>query len=153
MRKIIQLLSVMAVVSLLFSCGGGMSGYFMKYTDKDGKEVSFSAPELTYTFVNGVYINGFGGSPSKNVQFKLVDGYSFEAEGMVGKEIEVMIFESDKTIIWGAEEFVPEKSFKCKVETFEFVREGMMEDKVYKLTGKFDADGFKGGEYALQVNI
>ncbi|MFH2144095.1 MAG: hypothetical protein ABIJ97_16840 [Bacteroidota bacterium] len=153
MRRVIQLLSIIIVISLLHSCGGGTGGYYVKYTDKDGNKVNLSAGDVSYTFTNGVYLNTFAGKPTMVAQFKLEDAYNFEVEGMVGKVIDVMVFESEKSIIWNAEDFVPEKSFKCTVEAFTFVKKGMMDDNIYKVTGKFSVDGFKDGELALQVNI
>ncbi len=152
MRKIKSLLLPALIMVILASCGG-FSGksYYVNYTDNDGNKVSLGDENVTYTFTNGIYLNSFSGTPTKVVQFQF-DG-EYTPEEMVGKTIDVMIWETEKSIIWSAEDFDAEKTFKCTVESFEFYKKGMFDDKTYKLVGNFDQDGFKEGKLCLQVNI
>lgn len=155
MKKLVLILSVVATAAILTSCGGGMGGsnFFVKYTDKDGKSVNMSSSAVTYTYTGGVYLNSFGGTPNMVAQFMLEDETDFTPEGMEGKTMKVMIFESDKTIIWSSEDWDDAKTFTCNIESFTFVKDGMMDDKTYKVTAKFSNNNFKDGELALQVNI
>jgi len=152
MKKLTLFLLPAIIAILMVSCGGmGGGNYYVNYTDADGAEVSFGDANVAYTFTGGVYLNSFSGTPSKVVQFQF-DG-EYTPEEMVGKTIDVMIWESDKSIIWSAEDFDPAKTFKCTVESFEFYKDGMMDDKTYKLIGTFDQEGYKEGKLCLQVNI
>ncbi len=152
MKRLTQLLLPVVITFLLAACGGlGGKTYYVNYTDADGNNVSFGDNNVTYTFTGGVYLNSFGGKSAKVVQFQF-DG-KYAPEEMAGKTIDVMIYESDKSIIWSAEDFDPAKTFKCKIESFEFYKDGMMDDKIYKLTGTFDTEDYKQGKLCLQVNI
>lgn len=152
MKKLALFLLPAIIAILMVSCGGmGGGTYYVNYTDASGAEVSFGDANVTYTYTGGVYLNSFSGKPSKVVQFQF-DG-EYTPEEMAGKTIDVMIWESDKSIIWSAEDWDPAKTFKCTVESFEFYKDGMMDDKTYKLTGTFDQDGYKAGKLCLQVNI
>jgi len=154
MKKMFFLFTFAAISLILTSCGGLGGGDFnVKYTDEGGKEVSFGTASLGYSYSMGIYMNTFGGSPQKVVQFMTKDGSDITAEGMNGKEIDIMIWESTETIVWNTADFDPEKTFTGTIESVEFFKDGMMGDKTYKVKGKFNADKFKNGEFCLQVNI
>jgi hypothetical protein len=109
--------------------------------------------KLEKTYPMGIYMNTFGGSPQKVVQFKMQDGSDITVDGMAGKVMDVMIWESTESIVWNTAEFDPAKTFPVTIESVTFFKDGMMDDKVYKVVGKFNTDQFKNGELTLQVNI
>ena len=148
MKKVTKTLSVLLLTLMLFSCGGGVGGgktYFVKYTDKDGKEVSFGDNDPTYWYMTPTYENKFLSTPIKRILFQLDDDIT--ADNIVGRTIDVMITGDND------EKFDAEKSFKCKVEALEFVKKGMFDDKVYKLIGSFNTDEYKNGKLSLQIYI
>lgn len=154
MKKLKKLLIPILAIVLLSSCGGAGGGdYYVKYTDSDAKPVSMSTNNVTYTFVGGVYLNTFSGTEGKSnvVQFKFDGDYT--PEEMVGKTIDVMIWETEESLVWSAKDFDEAKTFKCTVTSFDYFKEGMFKDKVYKLTGTFNQDGYKDGTLCLQVDI
>jgi hypothetical protein len=154
MKKLFFLVCLIAVGIVVTSCGGLSSGdFYVKYTDENGKDVNFGTSSLGYSYSMGIYMNTFGGTPQKVAQFKMKDGSDIAAEGMNGKEIDIMIWESTESIVWNTAEFDPAKTFTGTIESVEFFKDGMMGDKTYKVKGKFNADKFKNGEFCLQVNL
>jgi len=154
MKKLFFLASIVAISVILTSCGGMGSGdFYVKYTDEKGTDVNFGTANLGYSYSMGIYMNTFGGTPQKVVQFMMKDSTDIAAEGMTGKEINIMIWESNETIVWNTAEFDPAKTFTGTIESVEYFKDGMMGDKTYKVKGKFNADNFKNGEFCLQVNI
>ncbi|PKP22947.1 MAG: hypothetical protein CVU05_01640 [Bacteroidetes bacterium HGW-Bacteroidetes-21] len=154
MKKALLILSAVIMTTIVISCGGMASGDFsVKYTDEAGKDVSFGSSNLGYSYSMGIYMNTFGGSPQKVVQFKMQDGSDITVDGMAGKVMDVMIWESTESIVWNTAEFDPAKTFPVTIESVTFFKDGMMDDKVYKVVGKFNTDQFKNGELTLQVNI
>lgn len=154
MKKLFFLLAVVAMGAFLYSCGGlGSGDFYVKYTDEAGQEVSFGSSNLGYSYSMGIYMNTFGGNPQKVAQFKTKDGSDIAAEGMNGKEIDLMIWESTESIVWNTAEFDPATTFTATIESVEYFKDGMMGDKTYKVKGKFNADKYKNGEFCLQVNI
>ncbi|GAB4301409.1 MAG: hypothetical protein Kow0068_24350 [Marinilabiliales bacterium] len=124
-------------------------GYFIKYVDNEGKSVDISG-DVSYTYVNGVYINNFNG---KVVQFQLVDGRDFQEENMVGKKIKMLIYDTDKSTTWNKVDFEPEKTIVCKIKSFEYQKQSLMDDKEFKLTADFDNKAIGKGSVGLKVNI
>lgn len=149
MKKVLKQFSCFAVLAIFASCGGAGGGYYAKYTDKDGNAVKISG-NVAYTYTGGIHINNFDGQV---VQFQLEEGGDFQEEGMAGKTIKVMFYETDESLIWQAKEFDDSKTVTCEIESFEYLKEGMMDDKEYVLKGKFSNDNFKDGEFSLKVTI
>ncbi len=154
MKKLFFLVCLIAIGIVVTSCGGlGSGDFYVKYTDEGGKDVNFGTSSLGYSYSMGIYMNTFGGTPQKVAQFMMKDGSDIAAEGMNGKEMDIMIWESTESIVWNTAEFDPAKTFTGTIESVEFFKDGMMGDKTYKVKGKFNADKFKNGEFCLQVNI
>ncbi len=146
MKKSIKLSLLLFTLITLFSCGGaGLSPktYYVEYTNSEGKQISAGGNDITYSYWSPTHENTFFGVPSTTVLFQIESGAT--PDNIVGKEISVMITKKSD------DEFDESKAFKCKVESFDYVKKGMFDDKVYKLKGTFNTNEYKNGKLCLQV--
>lgn len=148
-----NVLLIIVALAVLTSCGGIKSDFYVNYTDEAGNAVALNSANLGYTYNMGIYMNDFGGKPGKVIQFVMEDQSDILAEGMEGKVLDMLIFETDGSLFYDAKEFDPAQTFKGTIKSVTFFKDGMMDDKIYKVVGTFNSDKFKNGEFCLQVNI